>query len=197
MRIAEPKKLPPRRCALAAQTAVAIEILLMAPLRIDNLVGLDIERHLIRTGGGLQIVVPENEVKNDVELHHPLPDESVAIIQRYITEFRPLLAPAGNSMLFPGQGTKSKTQGSMRQQITRAIARHTGLKMHPHLFRHATAKIFLDKHPGQYEVVRQVLGHRSLETTTQFYAGGEGVAANRHFDGVILGIRRNHAKKQP
>jgi site-specific recombinase XerD len=198
MRIAEAKKLPPRLCALAAQTAVAIEILLMAPLRIDNLVGLDIERHLIRTGGGLQIVVAEHEVKNDVELHHPLPDESTAIIQCYITEFRPLLASVGSSMLFPGQGgIKPKAQSSMRQQITRAIARHTGLKMHPHLFRHATTKIFLDKHPGQYEVVRQVLGHKSLETTTRFYAGGEGVAANRHFDAVILGIRRNHAKKPP
>src|SRR5579864_9110592 len=31
MRIAEAQELPPRRCALAAQTAVAIEILLMAP----------------------------------------------------------------------------------------------------------------------------------------------------------------------
>jgi hypothetical protein len=38
--------------ALQAQTAVAIEILLMAPLRLDNLASLDLEQNLVRPGRG-------------------------------------------------------------------------------------------------------------------------------------------------
>jgi hypothetical protein len=48
-----------------AQMAVAIEILLMAPIRMRNLVNLDIERNLVRSvqGGALHIVIGAEEVK--------------------------------------------------------------------------------------------------------------------------------------
>ncbi|MEJ1936149.1 hypothetical protein WDZ92_38640, partial [Nostoc sp. NIES-2111] len=34
---------------------------------------------------------------------------------------------------------------------------------------------------------RRVLGHKSIATTTSFYAGAETTAAVRHFDTVVLG----------
>jgi len=68
--------------------------------------------------------------------------------------------------------------------------RDPGMRMHPHLFRHATAKLFLDANPGAYEVVRRVLGHRSIDTTTSFYTGLETASAVRHFDELLLRIRR-------
>jgi site-specific recombinase XerC len=64
------------------------------------------------------------------------------------------------------------------------------LQVHPHLFRHIAAKLFLDAHPGSYELVRRVLGHRSIDTTTNFYTGLETAAAVRHFDKTILHLRR-------
>jgi integrase len=64
------------------------------------------------------------------------------------------------------------------------------MRMHPHLFRHAGAKLFLDANPGAYEVVRRVLGHRSLNTTTNFYTGLETARAVRHFDTTILRLRK-------
>jgi site-specific recombinase XerD len=64
------------------------------------------------------------------------------------------------------------------------------LRVNPHLFRHVTAKLYLDQNPGSYEVVRRVLGHRSIDTTTAFYTGLETSAAVRHFDETILHLRR-------
>ena len=86
----------PLRAARLAQTAVAIEILLMAPIRIGNLSTLDIERHLIRpnrVGNALHIVIESSEVKNREPLEYPLPTGSVALIERYLAQFRPALAP--------------------------------------------------------------------------------------------------------
>ena len=57
--------------------------------------------------------------------------------------------------------------------------------------RHIAAKLFLDANPGAYEVVRRVLGHRSIDTTTCFYTGLETPAAVRHFDKTILHLRRD------
>jgi hypothetical protein len=46
MKEARSSELSARRAALQVQTAVAIEILLMAPIRIENLSELDLDRHL-------------------------------------------------------------------------------------------------------------------------------------------------------
>ena len=43
--------------------------------------------------------------------------------------------------------------------------------MTAHQFRHAAAAIYLKEHPGQYETVRQLLGHRNIQTTINFYVG--------------------------
>jgi integrase len=181
-----------RRGAVWAQLAAAIEILLMAPVRMSNLVKLDIEQNLIRPGRdrALHIVISGEEVKNGEPLEYPLPLESIDLVERYIREFRPHLTSAGNSALFPGIGAGPKNQDFFGTQISRTIRANTGLRVHPHLFRHITAKLFLDQNPGGYEVVRRVLGHRSIDTTTAFYTGLETAAAVRHFDRTILHLRR-------
>jgi integrase len=178
--------------ALQAQSAVAIEILLMAPVRIGNLARLDLEQHLVRSGRGkeIHIVLEPEDVKNDEPLDYPLPPDSVALIERYLTEFRPRLALTGCTALFPGRSGGSKSLNALRDQICKAIHRHTAMRMHPHLFRHAGAKLFLDANPGSYEVVRRVLGHRSLNTTTTFYTGLETARSVRHFDDTILKLRK-------
>ena len=127
----------PRRAALLAQMAVAIEVLLMAPLRISNLANLDIELHLVRpnrASRNLHIVIPENEVKNGEPLEYPLPPESVVLIERYLARHRPALASPACTALFPGRSA-AKSISTLRQQLIRTVYAHTGLKVHPHLFR--------------------------------------------------------------
>jgi integrase len=200
MKEARSNKLSARRAALQAQTAVAIEILLMAPIRIENLTELDLDRHLVRPGRSrdvVHIVFAGDEVKNSAELHFPLPKESAALIERYVSDHRPLLADPANRKLFPGKAKPAKSIGMLRRQISKTIFRYTGLRMHPHLFRHAGAKVFLDRNPGAYEVVRRVLAHASINTTTEFYTGSETAAAVSHFDEVILDLRRSKPRVRP
>ena len=63
--------------------------------------------------------------------------------------------------------------------------------MNPHLFRHATAKLYLRVNKGDYETVRRVLAHRSIVTTTKFYTGLVTAPAVRHFDEIILKQRKD------
>ena len=138
----------------------------------------------------MHIVIGGEEVKNREPLDYPLPPESVELLERYIREFRPHLTSQGKTALFPGTAGGPKNQAFFGDQISRTIRAHTGLRVHPHLFRHIGAKLFLDANPGAYEVVRRVLGHRSIDTTTGFYTGLETAAAVRHFDKTILHLRR-------
>ena len=169
--------------------AAAIAILQVAPLRIGNLAKIDMRKNLIARGKRVYLVVPEGDTKNGEPIDFELPAEVVEIVGWYVREYRPHLLRAPTDALFPGEASGPKSAQGLGAQIKAASFRFTGLTVNPHLFRHAGAKIFLDQRPGQYEVVRQVLRHRSIETTTSFYAGAETRSAGQHYAAVIDRLR--------
>ncbi len=183
---ADSSRLPPQRAAVLAGIAVAIELLIVAPVRRQNLVSIDLERHLVRTGRKLHLVVPAAEVKNAVDLEFELPERTVELIEWYRQRWRPLLAPSGSTALFPGRSGQPKAKHTLGQQVSEVVFKYTGLRVNVHLFRHIDAKLYLDAVPGGYEVLRRVFGHKKIETTARFYTGFESKAAARHFDNVIL-----------
>jgi hypothetical protein len=43
----------------------------------------------------------------------------------------------------------------------------------------------LKHHPGDYETVRRLLGHKNIQTTIKFYCGLETIAATEQFGKLI------------
>ena len=182
--------------AVRVQVALAVAILLMMPVRAANLVGLHLDRHLQRTRAGkkgvVHIVIPGHEVKNGEELEFELPAELVRLLDLYLRDFHPRLTDEPSHWLFPGREPgQHKAIMTLGQQVTRQVFKTTGLRVNLHLFRHISAKLYLDRVPGGYEVVRRLLGHRTSETTIRFYAGMESKSASRHYDDVILQLRND------
>jgi integrase len=180
--------------AVHVQTAVAIALQLVAPLRAKNLAGLELGRHVIhsRSGRGavVHLVIPAGEVKNKKPLEFRLGSDVVRVLELYLKRFRPLLVTDGSSYLFPARQGKHKTPAQLADQIQRAIKRRIGLTVNVHLFRHFCAKLFLKAHPGEYETVRLLLGHSSLATTVRAYTGMERDDAVRRYDELLDGHRR-------
>ena len=179
-----------KEAQLMVQAAVAIEIAIFAPIRIQNLSTIRLDQHISWNANRLRLSFPAHEVKNDQALDFLLPVEASERIKRYINEWRSLFMPATNPHLFPGRNGKPKDQSALRNQMKKAIFDHTGLQMTPHQFRHAAAKLLLDAKPGHYEVVRKLLGHKTLTTTYAHYAGAETDAAIELYDDIILQLRR-------
>lgn len=183
------------RDALDVQVAIALEMLLMMPIRRANLVTLRVgpEGHVMHPstpGERAWVVVGGHEVKNAVDLEYPLPPETSALLEAYLERFQPRLAGGPSPWLFPGEGASGhKSLDQFSRQFSMTIRRWTGLAVNLHLMRHIGAKLFLDRNPGAYEVVRRVLGHRALSTTLDTYTGLETDSALRHYEAVILGIR--------
>jgi integrase len=191
-------KVPTRREALVMQTALAIELLLMQPIRLKNLAHLELGRHLIRNGKRMQLAIPSDEVKNGMEVEATLPAPTVRLLDLYVTRCRPLLTETPSAWLFPGRGAggQPKCLRQLRTQIGTLVKRRCGLVVNPHLFRHIAAKLYLKAHPGAYGVVRLLLGHKSVNTTTKYYCGTETAAALRHFDDFILSLRQTQGLRQ-
>ena len=184
-----------RKAAALAATAVAIELLLMAPMRIGNLSALDLEHHFVRSIDGeiIGIAIDGGSVKNNADLDYPLPEPSRALLNRWVQTHR---SCCETTALFPGRdGCGPRSHIAFGQQISRMVKAYTGLTINPHLFRHLGAYLYLEANPGGYETVRLALGHKQMATTRRFYTGPESAAAVRHFQQNILNRRETAAAR--
>lgn len=187
------------RAAVTAQVALAVELLLMAPMRMGNLVRLRLDQHVIRPGGSsgpVHLVVPGSETKAGEEIEYPLSGSTKEMFDTYLRDYRPRLSSEDGPWLFPAKGGGCKAQSTLSQQLSEAIYKHTGLTITPHQFRHIAAKFLLTNEPGNFEGVRQLLAHRNVKSTTTFYTGLQTSNAARHYDS-LLERRREELRDAP
>jgi integrase len=179
----------PIKAAILAQLAVAVSVLTFAPIRLRNLVGIELGQNLIKPGGPntpYWLVFPNYDVKNRVDLNFKFDQRLTDLIDEYIHEFRPTLLRGTNGpWLFPGEGGQSKHGMQFSKQVTERIQKAIGLRITVHQFRHAAAAIYLKNRPGDYETVRRLLGHRDIGTTVRYYCGLETMEATEQFGKLI------------
>lgn len=100
--------------AVRAMLAVAVELLIAAPMRIDCLVGLMPDRHLVAVRRGktavTHLLVPAELTKTGFPLEVELPPETVTLLQLYRDTYRQRLTGLPGPYLFPnGAGTRRHT----------------------------------------------------------------------------------------
>lgn len=186
----------PVRAAVAAQMAIAIAIESAAPVRLANLTSIRLDTNLIKPGGpnaNYWLVFPKYDVKNRVTLNYPLSEPITALIDQYVQNFWPtLLRGRYEDWLFPGLRKGAKNKISFSTQIKRQIWKATGISMTVHQFRHAAGAIILKKRPGEYELVRQLLGHKNVQTTINSYIGLDSIQASEIFTDMISEMVGSH-----
>ena len=197
-----------RRCAgrnrlsrsekVSAAAALAVQLLLNAPVRVRNLSSIDLNRHVLRIGTGrharVHLHFPAEEVKNNRELELPLSPDTVELLDLYLASVRPQILRAPSGFLFPGEAAGHKCSILLSQQIADYVHEHVGVRVTAHKFRHLVGYLYLKQHPGSHEVVRQLLGHKSIATTIRFYASLEQDEAFRLYDSFLDDLRKQAAE---
>ena len=180
----------PIRAAVIAQMAVAIAILAVAPVRLANLTSIRLGTNLQKPDGpdsDYWLHFTPEDTKNNVRLEFVFKEYLTRLIDEYVRDYWPtLLRGRKEDYLFPGLRDGAKGKISFSVQITKRIYKATGLKMTVHQFRHAAGAIILKNRPGEFELVRQILGHRSIATTMRCYVGLETIQASEIFTNMIM-----------
>lgn len=186
---------PSIRTAIEVQSAIAIMILLIAPIREKNLaeLDLDINIHQVRDNEWY-LVIPWKDVKNKQDLTFPLSKDIIDLFKIYLKIYRPLLEKTPSKKVFISLNGREKTANEMGAQLPKFIKKHTGLVMNVHLFRHFAAYLYLKANPGHYEPVRQLLGHKDIKTTYRFYTKLEQEEAFRQYDNIVDKLRKEDPK---
>jgi len=177
------------------QTALGIDILLVAPMRMQNLSALKFSVHLHFPQGrrkpGL-ITLKREETKTKIDLKFEIPTALADRLQVFRNDIAPTFLGRKPDTLFITSTDKVRSQAAVAIAIQKTILRFVGIKMTPHQFRHLCAKIILDRNPGAYELVRQLLGHASQKTTVNSYAGIDTMRAGRAHANLINEIRESN-----
>jgi len=193
------RRSPGKRSFIDLQNALAIDILLHVPLRIENLSELRFDQHIYWPQGRGKpaiLVLNGEETKTKRALEYELP----AVLADRLYIFRHEIAPptVGKvpDALFISREGVPRARSTLRVAIQKTVLRHLGVKLSPHQFRHLGAKIALDDNPGAYEHVRQLLGHEGENTTSRFYAGINTRRAGRAHAKLIAQLRDNTLPKR-
>lgn len=162
--------------AVLFRNGLTIAFLAWRPIRRRNLAGLVIGRHLVSQEDGWWLVIPGAETKTGQPIECPLPRELIPWLERYIAEYRPILAARASDkadaqdgyLWLSKQGTRLSphTLGVTIGNLTEAAF---GSRVNAHLFRSCAATAVAIHDPEHVRLSAALLGHRQLATTQRYY----------------------------
>lgn len=171
-----------------AQVALAVAILCYMPIRSQNLAALAFDVHLFLKDAPdavSSLELPASEVKNKITIAFDIPPQLAKMLIEYRDDIAPKIIGRKPDCLFVNVDGSRKHQSTLAHLISRYLKKREGILLSPHQFRHVSAKVMLNRSPGNFEGVRQLLGHSSVDTTSAFYAGIDSRRAARHHQRLI------------
>jgi integrase len=173
----------PVKAARIAFRAVSLALLLYIPMRESNVLDLKLGEHFHRAGVRrdriTNIMVDGSATKNRVPEMRNVPPELSKPLEAWLEHFREEFGSPGNPYLLPSPVLPNSHMSAQafRDLVRAETKQHLGTAMTPHQFRHFAAHFKLALNPQDYEGVRQLLGHKKLETVMRSYAGCQAAAA--------------------
>ena len=82
-----------------------------------------------------------------------------------------------------------KTSVTLSEQLIGRVRSDLGLAVNLHLYRHLAAWFYLQARPGDYETIRRLLGHKSIQTTINYYIEIDQLMISRNFNAVLDDLR--------
>jgi site-specific recombinase XerD len=165
--------------ALAYRDGLMIALLAARPLRRANFVAVQIGRHLVRRGETYWLLFSDDETKNEIELDWPFPEMLMSHLERYLSEYRPILlgrhprfgngAPAAGNHLWVSRYGTPLTAHGLYLQITDRTKQKFGRSVNPHLFRDAVATTVAIEDPAHVMSTKSLLGHHDVRSSERYY----------------------------
>lgn len=102
------------------------------------------------------------------------------MIQDFVAEVRPTVAPYGETRLFLGRLGKPMLSSTLSQHIAKLTERHLGTRVSAQTMRNLVASFVVEQAPEEARLAGTMLNHRSEATTeTYIQSAGQVVAGRR------------------
>jgi integrase/recombinase XerD len=167
-----------------------VAFLAMRPIRLNNLLAMDLDRHVIVDGRAVTVAFAASELKNRRPLRFAWPDSLREHLDIYLNRFRPMLLSAGStSALWISRDGRRLTTKSAQTRIEGVTDRWIGVRTPPHWFRDAAATTIAVEAPADVDIIKSVLGHAVHRTSEKHYNHARGLEATRRHQESIEALR--------
>jgi site-specific recombinase XerC len=197
------------------RNGLLVALLIACPIRLKNLAGLVIGRHLSFDGSACRLELTAAETKTGRPYHAAVPAELTPYIDRWLQVHRPTLqsTPKAGREAVQSTATADRTAASLcghlwlhrwgRPMNAKAIQRQIGWyteqafgrAIRPHLFRDHAVTELVDVAPEDIGIAPDLLGHADLRTTRKHYIQAHGMTAHVRVQEMIAARRRAAAAR--
>jgi integrase/recombinase XerD len=187
----------PTACAraLVHRDGLILAVLAARPLRMRNLVGLELDRTLVCRGTQWWIDFSADETKTKEVIELPWPEALVGCLETYLTHrgvlagLRRVPAPVGGALWLSKKGLPM-SRGAVYARITTRTRDAFGRPINPHLFRDCVATSIAIDDPRHIGIAWRLLGHHTASTTEKFYNLAGSIEASRTMQNALRALRR-------
>lgn len=190
------------RRATNFRDGLIIALLAARPIRRGNFAAIEIDRHLIREEAGYRLQFDATETKTRVPLEFAIPGELSPFLDRYLAQYRPMLAvstghwdgprtlvPVGARLWVSNYGS-AMSAGAVYDRVTKLTKAKFGQPINPHLVRDCAATSTAIEDPDHVRITTSILGHTSLRTSERYYNHAGSLVAMRRHQANLLALRR-------
>ena len=183
--------------AVAFRQALSIGLLISAPERLRAFIGLTVEQVNFIAGDLLRLDFPAEATKNNKDRSIPVHGALVGWLRIYLDHYRMvLLRGASSDALWISRDGGPLTYDGFGAGLELVMKREFGLRLRPHAFRAIAASSTAEMLPEQVRIIREILGHATLEVAERHYIRVTNVRACRSLQEVVSGLRKGQASKK-
>lgn len=180
----------PMRIAVRARDGLMIAMLICCPIRIANLLQIEIGMHLLRDGDRYRLHFEKHETKTGSEIDSDLSLTLTPYIDWYLRHYRPSLLALGagekTARLWIDRWGEPMSEAAIRTQIEFNTRNAFGRHIWPHLFRAIAVTGLVDEAPEEIGLTPDLLGHASVQTTSKHYILASATRAHQRVQASFL-----------
>jgi len=184
--------LSPVAHAIEFRRALLVGFLIALPVRRRAVCAMEADLHLVPVHSGFLVTFRAEDMKDKKERSAPLARELVEPLRLYLREIRPVLARGRASPgLWITHHGKAFSADGLASDIEITTARHLGVKLHPHAFRHIAATSIAEVDPEHVGIIKDILGHATLDMAERHYNRASGISSCNALQSILEDIRTN------
>jgi site-specific recombinase XerD len=182
----------PRLSGLArarqVRNGLMVALLGLCSIRLKNFAALEIGRSFVEIKGKWWIVLAASETKENRADERPVDDMLKPAIDRYLSEYRPVLAGANNPLaalwLSSNDGAQMSYSG-VEQVIKTTTLSTVGVDVSPHLFRTSAASTAATRGGDNPHLASALLNHTHSAVTNAHYNRASSLSAAESLRQII------------
>ncbi|MRX50188.1 tyrosine-type recombinase/integrase [Paracoccus sp. S-4012] len=178
--------------AVEFRRALMIGFLVARPVRRRALGAMRVGHHLVEGNPDFLVRFDAEDMKDGRSRQFPLPRALTEPMGAYLSTYRPiLLGGRDHDRLWVTARGQPLSDDGIAGDVETVSARHLGLRLHPHAFRHIAATSIAESDPEHIGIIRDILGHATLDMSERYYNRATGVSSCNMLQSIVEDIRND------